>query len=35
MDTRHLSPEPRDYTGVGKKAWKKFLEKRQASGAKA
>jgi len=30
VDTRHLSPEPRDYTGVGKKAWKKFMDKRQA-----
>ena len=35
VDARHLSPEPRDYTGVGKKAWKKFLDKRQATGAQA
>jgi succinate dehydrogenase / fumarate reductase flavoprotein subunit len=35
VDARHLSPEPRDYTGVGKKAWKKFLDKRQATQAKA
>jgi len=35
VDTRHLSPEPRDYTGVGKKAWKKFMDKRQATEAKA
>ena len=32
VDARHLSPEPRDYTGVGKKAWAKFKASRQAQG---
>jgi len=35
VDMRHLSPEPRDYTGVGKKAWKKFLETHNAGQVKA
>ena len=32
VDSRHLEPEPRDYTGVGKKAWAKFKASRTAKG---
>ena len=32
VDSRHLEPEPRDYTGVGKKAWAKFKASRTAQG---
>ncbi|MGH7142634.1 MAG: succinate dehydrogenase flavoprotein subunit [Planctomycetota bacterium] len=31
VDLRHLSPQPRDYTGQGKKAWAEWLKTRRAA----
>jgi succinate dehydrogenase / fumarate reductase flavoprotein subunit len=30
VDLRHLAPQPRDYTGQGKKAWAEWIKKRRA-----